>query len=377
MTNNKGLETEELLRNYFLRAGFFVVRGINVQVKGTYLTDADLWIYERSATLARRRTIIDIKDKRRPQAAERIFFVKGLSEILNVEGAGVVTTDKNSTLRDLARKNKILWIDGDDIQRIKNSKHLQVIQRLSEEEFLILVDKLDKGRGGKAYRLAYEQTKSSMGDRFGASSANVALDSFGNFSKEAIKAHPNSDSAKTLVRLSYFSASLAAISMDFSSADTALRPLDERLKHMANAIRFGSDLIETHKKMEWLELALNTYVENGASVFRQVREKFLFEAEKIPADDLAQMVTKYSNTSALFDIAKMLEAAAFNDEIVSFDELPTDGKSFIGALIDFSGQSREKFSSAVTQTAKVAFSEKVESEDQQLQFFEEEKQAAK
>ncbi len=369
---NKGFKTEELLRNYFLRAGFFVVREINVQVKGIDLTDADLWIYERSATFARRRTIIDIKDKKRPQAAERMFFVKGLSEVLNVEGAGIVTTDKNPVLRDLARKNKILWIDGDDIQRIKVSKHLQVISRLSEEELITLVDELDKARGGKVNRCAYELTKSALGDRFGTSSANIALDTFGHFSKDAIKSHPNSESAKTLMRLSYYSASLAAISMDYSSVDTALRPLDERIKHMANAIRFGDDQSETDKKMEWLELALNT-VEKGASIYKQVKGKFISEAEKIPAEDLAQIIVRYSNSNVLFEVARTLEAAAFNDEVVSFDELTIPAKSFLGALLDFTGQSREHYSAAVSQISKVSFSEKFLSDGEQLQFFSEDK----
>ncbi|RWC38432.1 MAG: hypothetical protein EOS28_29900 [Mesorhizobium sp.] len=59
----KGLKTEELVRAYFLRAGFFVMRGIKLRHDGVELTDIDMWVYERSATLARRRTIIDIKDK--------------------------------------------------------------------------------------------------------------------------------------------------------------------------------------------------------------------------------------------------------------------------------------------------------------------------
>lgn len=368
---NKGFKTEELLRNYFLRAGFFVVRGINIKVNETDLTDADLWIYERSATFARRRTVIDIKDKKRPQAAERMFFVKGLSEVLNVEGAGVVTTDKNPILRNLAKKNKILWIDGDDIQRIKESRHLQSISRLSEEELMARIDEVDKVRGGRENKNNYELVKSSLGDRFGTSSANIALDSFCYFAKETVKSHPNSESAKTLIRLSYYSASLAAISMDYSSVDTALRPLGERLEHTASAIRFGSDQSETDRKMEWLELALNT-VDKGASIYKQVKAKFISEANKIPAEDLAQIITRYSSTNDLFEVARTLEAAAFNDEIVNFDELTTLSKSFIGALLDFSGQSREHYSYSVSQVSKISFSDKVLTDNEQLHFFPEE-----
>jgi len=92
-TGKKGLETEEVIRSYFLGAGFFAVRGVKLRRGDDDLTDIDLWLYERSATLARRRIIIDIKDKAEPKAAERLFFVKGLAEIMQVEATGVVTSD--------------------------------------------------------------------------------------------------------------------------------------------------------------------------------------------------------------------------------------------------------------------------------------------
>ncbi|USI27131.1 hypothetical protein ACD631_12165 [Alteromonas macleodii] len=364
---SKGFKTEELMRNYFLKAGFFVVRGINVQVKELDLTDADLWIYERSATFARRRTIIDIKDKKRPQAAERMFFVKGLSEVLGVEGAGIVTTDNNPVLRDLARRNKILWIDGNDVQRIKTNKFIESIDRLSEEEFLESVDELDQVRGGKAYRHGFEKVKTALGDRFGISSANIALDNFGQFARSATKTHPNTESAKSLIRLSYYTASIAAISLDFSSADTALRPSDERLKHMSSAIRYGDDQTEINRKMMWLELALNS-VDNGSSVFNQVNRKFRSEAESIPAEDLAQIVVKYSSSDTLFEVARTLEQAAFDRHLASFDHLPIPVKSFLGALLDFSGCSREVFSKVISPSEYFTNSRDNRVGEKQMQF---------
>lgn len=377
MAENKGHKTEEIMREYFLRAGFFVVRGVNVKIDNTDLTDADLWIYERSATLARRRTIIDIKDKKKPQAAERLFFINGLSEVLQIEGAGIITTDKNLTLRKLAQKNKLIWIDGDDIQRIKKSKHLQSITRLSEESFLQKIDELDRARGGKKFKFLYEDIKSTIADRFGASSANISLDAFGLFSVEAIKAHPNSSAAKILNRLSLYSAALTAISLDYASVDAALRPAEERVTHMTNLIRYGEDLEGTHKKLSLIEIALTTSLANGASLYKSVRDKFLSEAESVPAESLAQIVIKLTNSDALFQVARNLEAAAFNDEIVTFDELPVDTKSFLGALLDFYNFSRKDFSNSVEKIAKIAFHKKVEEtekESKQLHFFHEDKQ---
>ena len=93
-------------------AGFFVVRGVKLRYGGDELTDIDLWLYERSATLARRRIIIDIKDNAQPKAAERLFFVKGLAELIQVEATGIATSDTRRSLRELARKHNVLWIDN-------------------------------------------------------------------------------------------------------------------------------------------------------------------------------------------------------------------------------------------------------------------------
>ena len=48
---DKGYRLEELLRAYFLRAGFFVVRSVPFQDAGDDLTDIDLWLYERPTGL--------------------------------------------------------------------------------------------------------------------------------------------------------------------------------------------------------------------------------------------------------------------------------------------------------------------------------------
>jgi hypothetical protein len=342
----KGFVTEELLREYFLRAGFFVVRGANLQYDELELTDVDLWIYERSATLARRRTIIDVKDKQKPQAAERLFFVSGLGKTIGVEGVGVATTDKNPKLRALARKNKVLWIDGDDLQRLKSSNILLQGGRLTDETFYEIIDGLDKKRGGRTYRTQIDGMKSAVVDRFGASSANLALDAFQNFSNEAIKSHPKSDATKALTRMSFFAAALAAAALDFASADSALRPIAERRKHMANAIRFGENVEGTFDKLEWVEMALREYSNNGASIASQVRSGFEHDLKQVPAEDFAEIVVKLSNTVSLFEIARNLEHAAYSVDDVSFDSLPTEAKSFVGALLDFSKQDRKLFASA-------------------------------
>ncbi|MFV1850628.1 MAG: hypothetical protein ACMZ66_07965 [Thalassospira sp.] len=344
---NKGQKTEEVLRSYFLRAGFFVVRGVQLRYGGSDLTDIDLWIYERSATLARRRTIIDIKDKQRPQAIERLFFVNGVAKVIGVEGVGIATTDRNPALRELAQKHRVLWIDGDDLKRLKGSSQVQQADRLSEEDLLELIAEVDKQRSGsKELKDRFEEAKSSIGDRFGAPSANLSIESFHFFADAAIKSHPSSPSALVLVRLSLLMAAYAAASLDFASADAALRPLDERIATMANGIRFGASASDTYEKLDWMVNALREYAPQSNNMGLDIKKRILEDIKRVPAEGLAEVTVKLSNTNKLFTIARELEWYAYSKSSPSFDSLPTEAKGFIGALLDFCGHSRKNFAHA-------------------------------
>lgn len=347
-TGKKGFETEEVVRSYFLGAGFFAVRGVKLRNGGDDLTDIDLWLYERSATLARRRIIIDIKDNAQPKAAERLFFIKGLAEIMKVEAAGIATSDSRRSLRDLARKYNVLWMDNGDLQRLKSSQKLAVSSRISNEDLDGLISEVDSLRSSRKIRDAVLLIKSAVADRFGPSCANTALDGVEYFARMALSSHPNSQSAMLFTRLSYFSASIAAAALDFTSGEFALRPTQERIASMAEAIRFGEDSKGTSEKLRWMEAAVRDYAPNGAGVADIVRERFNDALRAIPAEAIAEVAVKMSTSDRLFNAARDLEQASFNYTCLRFDDLSIDAKSFLGASLDFISVDRSKFSKCWT-----------------------------
>lgn len=346
-TGAKGLQTEELLRRYFLRTGFFVMRGVLVRHEGADLTDVDLWVYERPATLARRRTIVDIKDKGTPKAAERLFFVKGLAATIGVEGAGVATTDARPALRRLARKQGVLWIDGDDIQRLKASAELSNWDRITEEELSADVASLDTSRMSRQLRSQFEKVKSAVANRFGASCANISLEGAGMFAREAIGAHPGSVGARVLLRLTYLSAAVAAASLDFASADTTLRPAQERLRNLTDAIRYGADADGVLEQLRFAEGAIRDYAPNGAGLAKIVRDGLNADLAAIPAEGLAEIVLKMTRNETLFEVARALEAAAYATRVPSFDDLEPTSRGFLGAVLDFVRIDRPAFARSV------------------------------
>jgi len=118
-SGQNGYALEELLRAYFLRTGFFVVRGVPLTYQGEDLTDVDLLLYESTRAGTRRVQIVDIKYKQKPKAVERMFWTRGLLETLGVDGAYVATTDSRAALRRIAERLELMIIDGKDLQRIR------------------------------------------------------------------------------------------------------------------------------------------------------------------------------------------------------------------------------------------------------------------
>src|ERR1700722_15461469 len=142
----RGLVLEELLRAYFLRAGFFVIRGVPFLYDDEDLTDIDLYLYERPSGAARRIQVVDIKYKQKPKAVERIFWTRGLIEALRVDGAYVATTDKRSLVRKLAEKVGLAIIDGADLERIRESPNVLFPERITDEELVLSLQQVDKAR---------------------------------------------------------------------------------------------------------------------------------------------------------------------------------------------------------------------------------------
>lgn len=314
--------------------------------RGDELTDIDLWLYERSATLARRRIIIDIKDNAQPKAAERLFFVKGLADLIQVEASGIATSDPRRSLRDLARKHNVLWIDNADLQRLKSSERLMAKSRLTDEELAQRIAAVDTQRSSKIVRDTFVAIKSSVADRFGPSSANTAIDGAQYFARMAVEAHPKSGPAELFTRLTYFACAIAGAALDFASGETALRPHAERLAGLTDSIRFGEDPKGTFDKLRWAEAAIREYAPNGAGVADLVRTRFNEALRSVPAESLAEVVVKFANSDRLFNAARDLERAAFVITCPSFDDLSVDARSILGAVLDFVSVGRLQFSQA-------------------------------
>jgi hypothetical protein len=341
---DKGYRLEELLKGYFLRAGFFVVRAVPFQHAGEDLTDIDLWLYERPTGSSRRRQIVDSKSKTRPKAIERLLWTKGLAQLLDIDGAYVATTDTRPMLREIARKLGISVMDGGDIRRISESERVVYPDRISEENLMQKIATTDRSRRNKHFQLQYHDIKLSLIENFGAGTINRALESFAVLSGSGVTAHPNSAASEIALRLTYFAAAIVAVAIDYINSAVSFRASEERRTALVNAIRFGNS--DEATGLETLRLAialLQKYSGSGeaAAVEHAVRK----DLKSIPAEIIAEHVVKNTKQDDLFQIAKRLEHLSHSNAVTSFDFLSTAEKAFVAVLLDYSNIDRVRFAS--------------------------------
>jgi hypothetical protein len=352
----KGTVLEELLRAYFLRAGFFVIRGVPFRFADEDLTDVDLWLYERPTGTSRRVQICDIKYKHRPKAVERIFWTSGLAQALKVDGAYVATTDKRRSLRSVAEKLDLQLIDGTDIQRIQNSPAILYADRISDEQLIAELQSVDKEFRSKNLQEARIDILSALSEGFGAPSAVRALEGFSRLSAAAASYHPDSKAARTAGRLAYLAAAIACESLDHVSV--GFRTLDERRELILKAVRLGALSNDDGQQTLKLALALvEKYAPGGKTTAIAVETGLKKDLERIPAEIVADQAIRLLKTDQLFIAGRDLEMASYQAALPPFDALGTQTKSMLGALLDYAGVDRERFAQAwkagaTTTTAK-------------------------
>jgi len=343
----KGAILEEVLRAYFLRAGFFVIRGVPFRFADEDLTDVDLWLYERPTGTSRRIQICDIKYKQRPKAVERIFWTSGLASALDVDGAYVATTDKRKSLRSVAEKLNLQLIDGTDIQRIQSSQAVLYQERISDEKLIADLQTVDKSFRNKNLQNARIDILSALSEGFGAPSAVRALEGFSRLATAAVSYHPDSQAARSAGRLAYLAGAIACQSLDYVSVSAAFRTIDERRDLILRAVRLGA--LDNQDGQQTLRMAMalvEKYAPGGKVAAMTVEAGLQRDLDKIPAEIVANQAVRLLKSDQLFITGRELEMASYHVVLPTFDDLSIHTKAMLGALLDYSSVDRERFANA-------------------------------
>jgi hypothetical protein len=212
-SHEKGKIAEEALRSYFNSIGYYTVRGVPFEYSGYTLTDVDLFLYLKESSISRTRTNVDIKRKRTPQAMERIFWTKGLQEVLGLDSCIVATTDKRFETVQFGRANNVVVLDGHFMQRVLSYSH-ERDNRVSEEEFIKIVDSCSIIKPKTRFKAEYEESKKLLLTELNFNGCNRFLGKVGFFLQEY---QATSGVSESILRILYVLISYFLVSLDYVS----------------------------------------------------------------------------------------------------------------------------------------------------------------
>lgn len=337
---SKGYQMEELLRRYFIRSGYFTVRGVPFVYEGFDITDIDIWLYDRPSSVARHRIIVDSKNRNTPKAIERIFWTKGLQQVLSVEQAIVATTDKRAAVSDFGREQDVVILDGAFLSRLqKSSESFQ--GRLSEEELFDLLGTYRPTKQGGDWRARFKGAKCPLARDLGYNAINSWLVDARYFAEQALIVSTHREVA---IRALFLFVSFIAIAFDFVMKDLMFFEPAAKLASLNDGLRHGSQGQTGTKHL--LELAtglIEQYAPEQRMLAPRIKEKLRRDLDSIPTKLLAEHFAKQSVSQELFSVAKELEAAAYKTDFVAPHALSPAVKGMLGVLLDFWQMDRKSF----------------------------------
>lgn len=329
-TLSKGELMEELIRSYFIKAGYFVLRGVKFNYKGNEITDVDLYLYGRSSSLTRERINVDIKNKKSPQAFERILWSNGLRELLGFDSCIVATSDKRAVIQTFGRLHNTLILDGTFLSKLKSNPYPN---RLYEEDLLLELAKHKsyKTFKNKDWRYIYEDSKSKLLNELDYSGFNSQLLYLKYFLEKTIT-DIKKISAST--RMIFLILAHILITMDFLLKDIAFLDTSEREKRISDGLRYGNlgqDGVNTIISMA-VQISGNKSANN-----------YLNALDQVPTDILKEFFSKNEYARNLFNLAKNCELIGYHKELVNPEMIDSPLKSILGLFLDYFSIPRKEF----------------------------------
>lgn len=334
----KGHDMEERLRAYFLSLGYYVLRGVKFSYNKFDVTDVDLWLYLRPTPISRERSNVDIKNKKTPQALERIFWAKGIQRVLGLERCIVATTDARPDVAAFGLAHEVTVLDGTFLARLEKSAR-SATDRLTEEQLIELIDRASLGKVGGDWRGGYERSKARV-------LSNLDFDGANQWLREIIAlldvhlSGPVDDDAA--LRLMYANAGMLLVAVDFLMQGCLSMDSDQRRLYLTDGFRYGnSGKASAEGIVRVASRLLSASTGQTASmdiVERELRQQF----SGIRAEVLGEFFARAGAQGAIIDVAREFEAAAYAVRSPFPGEMSVAAQAVMGTLCDHFGRDRKR-----------------------------------
>jgi len=336
---SKGPSMEEALRFYFIRNGYYTLRSVPFIYRGFDVTDVDIWLYERPSAVSRQRIIVDAKNRKTPQAIERIFWTIGLRTAIAVEQAIVATTDKRPAVGEFGKLKGIVVLDGNFCARLQ-ANHEILATRFSEEEFSLLIENFSLGKLAGNWRERLRASKAIILDGFDYNAVNRWLEEGKFFAEQTLTTPIHKE---TSCRILYLIVSFIALAIDFLMKDLAFAEPATKQALMNRGFRYGTEGEEGTQRVVNLAIGLVEQYAEKRGVGQRIRSALAQDLNALRTDALAEFFVRQSVAQELFATAKELESAAYGRAFSVPEALSASARSVLSVLLDFWEIDRVKF----------------------------------
>jgi hypothetical protein len=337
----KGYKMEELLRSYFLKSGYFVVRGVPFVYESFDVTDIDLWLYGRASSVSREITIVDIKNKKTPQAIERIFWVQGLKQATKATNAVVATTDKRQEVKDFGRELGVQVLDGSFLDKLNKTED-PLSGRLLDEDFFSKVSEYALGKLDGDWKGRIISSKGLLSKGLSFDSCNEWLNHARFFAEQVITKPMQREIA---LRCLYIICSFVAIAIDYLMRELSFLDTSDRVLAIKDGFTYGSKGSGGVKRIINISMGLvEQYASDGAAISNQVRAGIERQFASLPTTILGDYFAKTEVTKSLFSVGKEFELLAMQKLFATHSAASVELRSMLSCLLDYWGINRVEFS---------------------------------
>lgn len=334
--HDKGANAEEAMRQRFLQMGYFAVRGIPYSFREFSVTDIDLWLYG-PAGVFRERINVDIKNKRTPQAIERIFWTLGAMQVLKLDRCIVVTTETNPAVVDFGKRCNVTVVDGHYLGETLRGSPLA---RLTEEEFAAAIRPAGAEEKAKEFQRRFEGAKKRLLTHLSFDGCNLHLLDIRRCMEELLAFPGMTPSTR---RMLYLLTSYLMVTLDYLVSKAAFAEPGACREEVELGLRYGSAgrnrLDEFGKVLEGCRTSGN---EEANRVISGIVARLQSGVAEVRADIIAEYITRHVGPGKLLALALAFEQVAYARECPAVANLQADLKSAIMMLVDFHGVDRTK-----------------------------------
>lgn len=338
ISGGKGFDLEERLRAYFLSLGYYVLRGVKFSYNRFDVTDIDLWLYLRATPISRERCNVDIKNKKTPQALERIFWAKGIQRVLGLERCVVATTDSRPDVAAFGLMHEVTVLDGAFLTRLEKSAR-SAADRLTEERFLEIVDRASLGKVGGDWKGGYERSKARVLSGMDFDGVNQWLRDIGRLLDVHLSGPVEGDAA---LRLVYANIGMLLVSIDFLMQGCLNLDNDQRKLYLTEGFRYGNSGRASAEGILRVASRLVSASTGQPASMETVEKEIQQQFSSVRAEVLGEFFAKVGAQGAIIDVAREFEAAAYTNQPPSAAELSLPAQAVMGTLADHFGRDRKK-----------------------------------